>query len=160
MSIIVALVLTAAALGVILAPALRRRATVASSGSAASLTEWQERYRSSLADLQDAEMDWQIGNLSDADYAVVRAEQRRRAAEALRAVSLRETILAQVRAEAVVAQNGVAAHPGATSTSVGEMSLATAAVSRPRAIGLTRPCDRFWRTSSYPRGSDMAHGYG
>ena len=136
MSIIVALVLTAAALGVILAPALRRRATVAGSGSAASLTEWQERYRSSLADLQDAEMDWQIGNLSDADYAVVRVEQRRRAAEALRAVSLRETILAQVRAEAgFAAQNGVAAHPGAMSPSVDEMPLATAAVSRPRAIG-------------------------
>jgi len=135
-SLIVALVLTAAALGVILAPALRRRATVASSGSAASLTEWQERYRSSLADLQDAEMDWQIGNLSDADYAVVREEQRRRAAEALRAVSLRETILTLVRAEAgFAAQNGVAAHPGATSTSVAEMPLKSAVAPRPRAIG-------------------------
>jgi hypothetical protein len=135
-SIIVALVLTAAALVVILAPVFRRRAAAAG-GSAASVTEWQERYRSSLADLQDAEMDWQIGNLSDADYALVRTEQRRRAAEALKAVSLRETILAQVRAESRIAtHNGVAAYQGPTSTAVAELPLETAEAHRPPATAL------------------------
>jgi len=96
---LVALVLTVAALGVILTPVLRRRGLQVAGPSQTTLNEWRERYRSSLADLQDAELDWQIGNLSDADYAVVRDEQRRRAAEALREVTLRETIAAEVRGE-------------------------------------------------------------
>jgi hypothetical protein len=108
---LVALLLTAGALAVILIPAFRR-SRLHAAGSETTLDAWRERYRSSLADLQDAELDWQIGNLADGDYAVIREEQRLRAAEALREVTLRETIAAELRA-AVIDQptNGVVEHP-------------------------------------------------
>jgi len=98
---LVAIVLTAAALTVILLPSVRRRASTHSLASRAALSEWHDRYRSALADLQDAELDWQVGNLSNEDYAQVRAEQRQRAAQALREATLRESILAQLAVEAV-----------------------------------------------------------
>lgn len=112
MTTVVAALLTAAALGVILAPVLRRRRPTTAAGVAeTSLVAWRDRYRGSLADLQDAELDWEVGNLSDADYATVHDEQRQRAAEALRQITLRETILEQVRAEVgQLPRNGVA-HP-------------------------------------------------
>ncbi len=101
MTALVAIVLTAAALTVILLPTMRRRAVDHPLASRTALTEWQNRYRGSLADLQDAELDWQIGNLSDEDYEQVRADQRQRAAQALREATLRETILGQLETEAV-----------------------------------------------------------
>ncbi len=109
MTTLVAALLTAAALGVILAPVLRRRRPKAAGVAETSRVAWLDRYRGSLADLQDAELDWQVGNLSDADYATVHDEQRQRAAEALRQITLRETILEQVRAEVgQLPRNGVA----------------------------------------------------
>ena len=109
MTSLVALVLTTIALIVILTPVFRRRAGDDLVGSSATLREWQDRYRGSLADLQDAELDWQVGNFSDEDYQTVRAEQRRRAAEALREATIRENILAQVRSEIGLEPRGGAA---------------------------------------------------
>lgn len=98
MSVLAAIVLTALVLGLMLQPVVahRRRRVLPSSGS----VELEERYRSALADLQDVEIDWQVGNLSEADYVALREQHRLRGAAVLveldayqeRRRQLRETI--------------------------------------------------------------------
>ncbi len=80
-------------------PLYRRRTPPEASAAPEALLELQERYRNALADLQDAETDWQIGNLSADDYARVRERHRRVAAEALRSIDTITDIRERVRAE-------------------------------------------------------------
>lgn len=95
MSALAAIVLTALVLGVVLQPVVahRRRRVLPSSGSA----ELEERYRSALADLQDVEMDWQVGNLAEADYGTLREQHRRRAAAILEELETHQQRRRQLR---------------------------------------------------------------
>ncbi len=96
MTTLAAILLTCAALVAIILPLARRRPLTAVGPNGPG--PWEERYRGALADLQDLEMDWQLGNLSDDDYTALRETQRRRAAEALRQRDVREVERAHVRA--------------------------------------------------------------
>jgi len=84
---IAAIVLVAIALGIISRPLLTRTTAGRSRAGVVVLPELEERYRSALADIQDAQNDWEIGNLSESDYARFRDDGRRRAAEALRDIT-------------------------------------------------------------------------
>ena len=78
--------------------------------------EIEEHYRSALADLQDTELDWQVGNLSEADYQRLRDHYRQRAAELLRELdqraSLRAAVVEEMRSTGVIPAPAV--EPGAT----------------------------------------------
>jgi hypothetical protein len=77
-----AIFLVLLALGVTLYP-LRRAGRVRIPSRAGRVRELEERYRSSLADLQDIELDRDVGNLAEPDYDALRARYRLRAAHAL-----------------------------------------------------------------------------
>src|SRR5688572_6419725 len=64
-----------------------------------TLIELDERYRAALADLQDTEMDWEVGNLSEADYVALRERYRLRAAQTLREMDVRQALQEAVRTE-------------------------------------------------------------
>jgi hypothetical protein len=80
-------------------PLLRRTGPRGQGRGTGQLVDLEERYRNALADLQDAEMDWQIGNLSPADYALARDRHRHAAAEALQAITVLTETRERVRAE-------------------------------------------------------------
>jgi hypothetical protein len=84
---LVAIALVSIALAVISRPLLSRARSGRVGSSASVLVEIEERYRSALADIQDAQNDWEIGNLSEDDYTRFREDGRRRAAAALREIS-------------------------------------------------------------------------
>ncbi len=80
-------------------PIYRRGARPDTRATPETVTELEERYRNALADLQDAETDWQIGNLSAEDYAAVRERHRRVAAETLRSINAIADIRERAREE-------------------------------------------------------------
>ena len=135
MTTLAALLLTCAALVAIILPLVRRRPLAAFGPNGPGA--WEQRYRGALADLQDLEMDRQLGNLSDDDYLAQREAQRRRAAEALRQMDLGEVERAQVRAR--IARDltlSLASHPAADGRSAGATVLdrsAGRALPRPNA---------------------------
>jgi photosystem II stability/assembly factor-like uncharacterized protein len=103
---LLALCLIAAVLVVMLYPLYVRR-PVAQVAEGLTPLELEEHYRSALADLQDTELDWQVGNLSEADYHRLRDHYRQRAAELLRELDLR----ASLRAAVVEEMRGTGAIP-------------------------------------------------
>lgn len=80
-------------------PLLRRTSPTGRALRRDRLQQLTERYRNALADLQDAETDWQIGNLSPADYAAERERLRRAAAEALRGIATATEARERIRAD-------------------------------------------------------------
>src|SRR5688572_22496289 len=84
---ILASLLLALGLGIFAYPLLRRTTQEQAVRTRDELAGLQERYRNALADLQDADTDWEIGNLSEADYTTARTRHRRVAAEALRGMT-------------------------------------------------------------------------
>jgi len=96
---IAAIVLVAIGLAVISRPLFARSTRRRLEGVESRLAEVEERYRSALADIQDAQNDWEIGNLSEADYARFRYDGRRRAAEALREIAAFTERRAHIRRE-------------------------------------------------------------
>ena len=99
MTTLAALLLTAVALSLMVHPLLAGRLPLRARSEADEAREWEERYRSALADLQDAELDLELGNLSEADYRVAYDQHRRRAAMALQELDTRDAQRARVRAE-------------------------------------------------------------
>jgi hypothetical protein len=96
---IAALVLISIALVIISRPLLSRHTAERVRSGPTGLAELEERYRNALADIQDAQNDWEIGNLSEEDYTQFREDGRRRAAAALRDLTVYADQRAQVRSE-------------------------------------------------------------
>jgi hypothetical protein len=96
---ILASALLAIGLAIFAYPLLRRTAPRQDGRGTGAVVDFQERYRNALADLQDAETDWQIGNLSPSDYELARDRHRRAAAEALRGITALADAREQIRAE-------------------------------------------------------------
>jgi hypothetical protein len=94
-----ALLLMAIGLGIFAYPLLRRREREDLPTSPGAVTALNERYRNALADLQDAETDWQIGNLSAEDYETTRERHRLVAAQALQRLTSAAEERDRVRAE-------------------------------------------------------------
>ena len=92
MTTLAALLLVAAALVAILYPLWSRVRPGSSRPSDGGLAVAEERYRSALADLQDTELDWENGSLSATDYSALRERYRRRAAETLRELVMRQQL--------------------------------------------------------------------
>ena len=84
MTTVLAIVFTAIALAIVSQPLFVRRGR--SSTVELGEAELQERYRNALADLQDAELDHEIGNLTNQEYDELRERYRLRAADALRQI--------------------------------------------------------------------------
>jgi hypothetical protein len=80
-------------------PLIRQRQREEGREAGGGLVELHERYRNALADIQDAETDWQIGNLSEADFSAARDHHRRIAAEALREITAISEARERIRAE-------------------------------------------------------------
>lgn len=99
MSTAAVVVLVALVLGFVLHPLVGRRALRTSSSSASRRAELDERYRSALADLQDADADHEVGNLSDSDFEALRARHRERAAVTLRELDEYRSLRAEVRTQ-------------------------------------------------------------
>ncbi len=99
MTPVLAVLLLIIGLAIFVYPIYRRGAHPEAQALPERLVELQERYRNALADLQDTETDWQIGNLSEPDYAVARERNRRVAAETLRTISTIAVARDRVRAE-------------------------------------------------------------
>lgn len=99
MSTIFALLLVVVALAATLYP-LRRSGRLRLPRREARVAELEERYRSALADLQDVELDRQVGNLIEADYAALRLRYRMRAAQVLAELDAERE--ARIRAEVLV----------------------------------------------------------
>ncbi|MEA2641149.1 MAG: Photosynthesis system assembly factor [Chloroflexota bacterium] len=99
MTTLAALLLIAVVLSIMAQPLLIGRVPTRARSEPDDAREWDERYRAALADLQDAELDRELGNLSEGDYAAVRDHHRRRAALALQELDTRDAQRARVRAE-------------------------------------------------------------
>src|SRR3954452_20396443 len=84
MTTVLAIVFTAIALAIVSQPLFVRRSR--SSTVELGEAELQERYRNALADLQDAELDHEIGNLTNQEYEELRERYRLRAADSLRQI--------------------------------------------------------------------------
>jgi hypothetical protein len=96
---ILAVLLIIVGLAIFVYPIYRRGARPEITPLPERLVALQERYRSTLADLQDTETDWQIGNLSQEDYTAARERHRRVAAETLRTMNTIADQRERVRAE-------------------------------------------------------------
>lgn len=96
---VVALFLIVGVLVVIVYPLYTRRSPIPRHLTGGSLLELDERYRAALADLQDTEMDWEVGNLAEADYLALRERYRLRAAQTLREIDVRQALQDAVRGE-------------------------------------------------------------
>ncbi|MBI4213916.1 MAG: hypothetical protein HY534_06355 [Chloroflexi bacterium] len=116
MSAIFTFVLVLVALGVTLYP-LSRAFGRRVAPRVGRLRELDERYGSALADLQDVEVDRELGNLADPDYYVLRDRYRLRAAAVLAEVTAerdaRARLAAALQSRAVreVSANGPSASP-------------------------------------------------
>lgn len=82
MNTLFALLLVLVALGATLYP-LRRAALTRAPRRTGRVRELEERYRAALADLQDIELDREVGNLAEPDYQTLRSRYRLRAAQML-----------------------------------------------------------------------------
>src|SRR5438128_12245581 len=75
------------------------------------LAQLRDRYQAALADLQDIELDREVGNLAEADYAPLRERYRRQAAVLLRDLEREQALRAPIAvAPAGASPNG---HNGA-----------------------------------------------
>ena len=86
MTSLAALVLVSVALCALLYPLLIRPRPGRSVSGEVDAAELQEQYRGALADLQDAQTDWEVGNISQDEYERLREGYRRRAAQLLRQI--------------------------------------------------------------------------
>ncbi len=84
MSSLLPLLLVAVALATTLYPLFARRLGAPWLVRTGRLAQLQDRYQAALADLQDIELDREVGNLSDADYTPLRERYRHQAALLLR----------------------------------------------------------------------------
>lgn len=122
MNTVFAVLLVLVGLGVTLYP-LRRSVQRGAPTRAGRLRELDERYRSALADLQDVELDREIGNLVEPDYDALRSRYRVRAAQALAEIDaevqartrLQESLAKRANGHAVAAEVPRSESPGALS---------------------------------------------
>lgn len=127
MTTVAALLLTIVAIAAVAYPLVQRSAAARLRGRGDDPNELEERYQSALADLQDVEADWEIGNLSLDDYTVLRDEHRLRAAETLRQIAAWQAQRERVRRELLrlagepnVGRPGVRDQRSGASSEVGE----------------------------------------
>src|ERR1044071_4646644 len=97
MTTALAIVFTLIALAIVSQPLFLRRNT--NRLAERDEPELQDRYRNAIADLQDAELDHEIGNLSTEEYEELRNRYRRRAADTLREIDQDRARREQYRAE-------------------------------------------------------------